>query len=107
MSTVSTVSTVPEFDAPESPAPESPAPESSGAPGTGTATATATATATEHDDRAVASVLATLRQQFPQADPGDVQALVDRGFAEFGGAKVTTYVPVLVLHACQDQLRGA
>ena len=101
MSTVSTVSTVPEFDAPESPAPESPAPESSGTPGT------ATATATEHDDRAVASVLATLRQQFPQADPGDVQALVDRGFAEFGGAKVTTYVPVLVLHACQDQLRGA
>jgi len=51
--------------------------------------------------------LATLRQQFPQADPGDVQALVNRGFAEFGGAKVTTYVPVLVLHACQDQLRGA
>jgi len=100
LSTVSTVSTVSEFDAPESPAPES-----SGTPGT--ATATATATATEHDDRAVASVLATLRQQFPQADPGDVQALVDRGFAEFGGAKVTTYVPVLVLHACQDQLRGA
>ena len=95
MSTVSTVSTVPEFDAPES----------SGTPGT--ATATATATATEHDDRAVASVLATLRQQFPQADPRTVESLVDRGFAEFGGAKVTTYVPVLVLHACQDQLRGA
>jgi len=36
-----------------------------------------------------------------------VQALVDQGFAEFGGARVTTYVPVLVLHTCHQQLRGA
>ena len=52
-------------------------------------------------------MLATLHQQFPQADPGPVKALVDQGFAEFGGARVTTYVSVLVLRACQEQLRGA
>ena len=102
------MSTVQEFDAAEFAAPklatagftapESPV-EFSGTPGA--------ASATEHDERAVASVLATLRQQFPEADPRTVESLVDRGFAEFGGAKVTTYVPVLVLHACQDQLRGA
>jgi hypothetical protein len=26
-------------------------------------------------------------------------------FAEFNGAKVTTFVPVLVLRACQERLR--
>lgn len=59
----------------------------------------------EHDERAVASVLSTLRQQFPRADPRAVEQLVRQGFAEFAGAKVTTYVPILVLHACQDRLR--
>jgi hypothetical protein len=98
------VTTAREFAAPE-PAAESTASESP-APSLPT-TKPGTASTTEHDERTVASVLATLHQQFPQTDPGTVQALVDQGFADFGGARVTTYVPVLVLHACQQQLRGA
>ena len=48
-----------------------------------------------------------MHQQFPLADPETVQALVAAGFAEFEAARVTTFVPVLVLRACQEQLRGA
>ena len=66
-----------------------------------------TAATSKHDERTVASVLATLHQQFPLADPETVQALVAAGFAEFEAARVTTFVPVLVLRACQERLRGA
>jgi hypothetical protein len=97
-------STAPESTAPEPMSPEPMSPESliptvQAGPGS--------VSTAEHHERTVASVLETLYQQFPQADPGPVKALVDQGFAEFAGARVTTYVPVLVLRACQEQLRGA
>jgi hypothetical protein len=92
-------STAPESTAPEPMSPESLIPTVQAVPGS--------VSTAEHHERTVASVLETLYQQFPQADPGPVKALVDQGFAEFAGARVTTYVPVLVLRACQEQLRGA
>jgi len=102
------MTTAPEFTASGSPSTRfsaseplsSPVPPAPTAPG-------GTAATSKHDERTVASVLATLHQQFPLADPETVQALVAAGFAEFEAARVTTFVPVLVLRACQEQLRGA
>lgn len=59
----------------------------------------------QHDERAVDSVIATLTNRHPKVDPRDIALMVHGGFAEFNGAKVTTFVPVLVLRACQERLR--
>jgi hypothetical protein len=63
-----------------------------------------TADAGRPNDRAADSIVGTLLGLFPDSNPGAVRELVNEQLARFAGARVTTFIPVLVLRACRDAL---
>ena len=50
------------------------------------------------------SIFGTLLGLYPEASPNALRQLVDEQLTRFIGAKVTTFIPVLVLRGCRDAL---
>jgi len=53
----------------------------------------------------VVEVIEGCRRRGSPADPATVRTLVEREWASFSGARVQTFLPVLVGRAVQDRLR--
>ena len=53
----------------------------------------------------VVEVIEGCRRRGAPADPATVRILVEREWAQFSGARVRTFLPVLVGRAVRDQLR--
>jgi hypothetical protein len=50
------------------------------------------------------SIIGTLVGLYPESSPKALRQLVDEQLARFVGAKVTTFIPVLVLRGCREAL---
>src|SRR3954453_12482093 len=55
-------------------------------------------------DRTADSIVGTLLGLFPDSSPPALRELVNEQLSRFAGAKVTTFIPVLVLRACREAL---
>jgi len=58
-----------------------------------------------NEDREMASVEAELADEFRDVDPQTIHALVAEGYAALTPAKVTSFLPILVIRSVQTRLR--
>ncbi len=59
----------------------------------------------DKEEQSVAAVIERLSEQFPQVDRSNLETLVQQMHAQFSGASIRDYVPVLVEHSAKDRLR--
>jgi len=57
------------------------------------------------EDREMASVEAELADEFRDVDPHTIHTLVAEGYASLTPAKVTSFLPILVIRRVQTRLR--